>query len=90
MRLKYRGTSIFTATLRLIVSTAIASIGLYVSILWILRDMPDLALITQSNFKDIFFDVIVPIMLLVLSYGAIRDSLLDFFDVLKRRKRDKS
>ena len=89
MRLNYRGTSLITGVLRLIVSVSIAGVGLYISILWILRDFPDVSVIRESAFSDIFLDIIIPIILLVLSYGAARDSLLDFFDVLKRRKRDK-
>jgi|GEM_PF-4250842 len=90
MRLiKYKGTSIFAATLRLITSVALAGLGLYVSFLWMLRDMPDLALISQNNMLGIFLDIMVPLILLGLSYGVGRDSLLDFFDVLRRRKRIK-
>ena len=90
MKLKYMGTSLFNAALRLLTSIALAGIGLYVSILWILRDIPILAVATETNFLNIFLDLIIPIILLGLSYGAARDSLLDFFDTIERRKRLKS
>jgi hypothetical protein len=87
-----KGTGLYNAILKLITSIAIAGISLYISFLWILRDMynePQLSFITEVSFKSIFFEIMVPIILLVLSYGAIRDSLLDFFDLLERRKRIK-
>ena len=66
-------------------------LGLYISILWLLRDMfsePQLAILVESSPKEIFFDLIIPLLLLGLSYAATRDSLLEFIYGLRKGEKE--
>jgi len=88
---KKKGTP-FSAFLKLVTSVAISGVGLYISILWLLRDMfdePQLTFFVETSARGIFFDIIIPLLLLGLSYTATRDSLFEFFYTLRKHNSER-
>ncbi len=82
-------STVLSAVLKLVISVAISGLGLYISLLWLLRDMfkdPQLSFLYESNVKSIFFDLIIPLVLLGLSYAATRDSFLEFVYTLRKKR----